>query len=275
MSQQPPPPVGRRAAPGAGNPGPSAILLAHPSRDVYQVIRLLVKVAGSALIVIFSWLELKGAAYEPLQRIPGDSLIKLALALYYAGWVAGILTDTSVQEQTYSTPPNKGRMPLSGWVSALSLSVGFGVPCFVTARSPGRFVLFLALFLGINVLTWRYLVGKVLPSTVAGSYRDFAGDLLRVEKVRLVYEGYLCGRWQWMRYSAGALGVVVIGAMVVSKQDSLVIGSSILGYVVLMESWVWLVRLRLGASLRLLDYLRGTYSLVPLPGSGPPPSTTP
>lgn len=266
MSAQSPP------SQDGGDEVPGEIFLGHPPRDVYQVVRVLAQAAAVVLILIFGWLELKGAAYEPLQNIPGDSITKLALALYYAGWVAGIMTDTRIQERTYSVPPNRGRMPLSGYVSALALSVGFGVLCFVTGRSPGRFAIFLAAFLAVNVATWRYLVDKVLPATAARSQQDFVDDPIRLERLRLVYGGYLRGRWQWARYGAGAVAIVVVCAAIISKQKGVVIASTILGYVALMEGWIWLVRLRLGASLHVLDYLGGRYSLAPRHLVGRPPT---
>lgn len=242
---------------------PGEIFLGHPPRNVYQVIRLLAQGAAAVLILTFSWLELKEATYKPLKDIPDDSITRLALALYYAGWVAGVMTDTSVQERTYSVPPNKGHMPLSGFVSALALSVGFGALCFLTGSSAGRFAVLLAAFLIINIATWRYMVDKVLPGTVARSKKDFEGDPIRSERLRLVYSGYLAGRWQWARYGAGAVGIGVICGAILSNKKPVVVASAILGYVLLMEGWIWLVRPRLGASLQVLDYMGRRYSLAP------------
>jgi hypothetical protein len=238
--------------------------------SIYRTTKLSIKLVAWALVVSFGWLKLNGVEFVPIAKdLPAEVVLKFSLALYYACWVAGTLLDTETQEQLYSAQPNAGRMPGWGWVLVGFLTAVFAVLCFVNTYS--WFAVLLTAFFLINVVGWRYLIRRVLPSAVAQSRLTFARAPFKLERVHLVYDRYLCGRWQIHRFAAGGIVLIVLNVFVFSDvldrasvmlavgSRDLAISGAILCFVLLMESWIWFIRLRLSTALALLEYLDERY----------------
>ena len=239
--------------------------------NIYYMARLLVKGAALVLVFVFGWLQFKGVEFAPIAKeLPADVVFKTSLALYYMCWVAGLLSDTDTQEGVYSKQPASGLMPLV--TTAVLLTAVFGLMCWA-ATTYQRFAIVLTVFFLINIVTWWYLAFKFLPTTVRDSQVAFRDDPFKSEKLVLVYDRYLAGRWQWLRFAAGGIVVAAIDVLAFSEAAHLVgaalggissdltMAGLLLAFVVLMESWIWLVRLRLWTALRFLDHLAGRYEL--------------
>jgi hypothetical protein len=220
--------------------------------------RLLVKAAATGLVLTFGYLQLSGAEYGSIvSDVSADATFKLALALYYASWVAGTLVDTAVQERTYSSPPTGGRMPVGGFVAALVLSIAFGGLCF-WAANPTRFAGLLGVFLVLNIVGWRYLLHRLDP-TVRESRAAFDRSYFKLERLHIVYDEYLAGPWQVSRFAVALLGVAALNVLVRAGADDILIAGVTLAYVVVIEAWIWYMRLHVRAAVRLLDVLDTWY----------------
>lgn len=232
-----------------------------PLWDVYRTARWLIRLVAAGLVLFFGYLQLSGADYATIaSSLPATTTFRLALALYYTSWITGVLYDTAIQEGTYSTPPNHGRIPVI--LGTLALAITFGALC-VWADNPVRFAGLLSGFLILNIALWRLMVDRVLPKTVAESQDAFRGDYAKLERLRLAYRVYLCGRWQWARFATVGLGLVGINILVRAGVSDLLVAGAILVLIVFKEAWIWLVRLQVGAAVRLLDRLGQNYSLTP------------
>ncbi len=139
--------------------------------------------------------------------------------------------------------------------------------CFLS-DNPVRFARLLAVFLAIDVVTWRYLVVRVIRPSVKQSKGDYfqndPGNYSPLIKLDLLHRAYKDGHWQRWRFGTAAAGVLILNGLVMSPASDHVIARAILGYVVLIEVWVWLYRLRTDIQGKFVDYLARHYSLVPL-----------
>jgi hypothetical protein len=235
-----------------------------PRNDIYKAVRWLAKISATALVLAFGYLQLSGSDLSTIgSSVTAEVIFKVALALYYASWVAGVLHDTAVQEGTYSRPPNRGRMPISGVLSALTLSVGFGLLC-LWADNPERFSAFLAAFIAINYGLWQFMLRRYLHETVTRSRSDFEGERVRLERLHFVFDIYLSGQWQTSRFTVGALWVLALNVAVHTGASEIAIAAIVLGFVVLFEGWIWLMRLVTDVWIRAVENLGSRYRFEPV-----------
>jgi hypothetical protein len=244
-----------------------------------RYIRWLVRTCATVLVLLFSWLKLSGVDFHPLAAdITAGLLFQVTMALYYLLWVAGLTSDTDEQEAIYVAAPSKRHTYIGGATTAFFITLVFILLCLV--KTPTQFAFALLFFHLINIAAWHYLTKRVMKAEFRKSERIYreADDFSRLEKLRLVYDWYLAGGWQWGRFAAG--GVVVIAAALVagyfahSGQSSirvygqvvsmeLSIALLLLLYAVVMEAWIWRNRLVMSAQLDLIDELREKYQFVP------------
>jgi hypothetical protein len=239
--------------------------------------RLLLNGSAAALVLVFGWLKLRGVDFTPIAKsLPVDIVFKSTLALYYACWVAGLQSDINDQELLYIKAPNEGRIPFGGFATAFIVTTLFGILCYTDSYS--KFAVVLAAFFSINVISWFYLVKLVLPPAVEASkaYYYDKNNYAALEQVRLLYDQYLRGAWQWARFFVGAIIVLmiiwmsfygipsVIASRVEGVSTESLIALTILLFVLVMESWNWIMRLRLKSGLRLMEKLASIYDLVPV-----------
>lgn len=134
----------------------------------------------------------------------------------------------------------------------------------------------------VDHAAWRYLIRFVRPATLASeAYYRSSADYISLEKLRIVVH-QVQGNWKWWRLCAGVpLTVTMVGfafvepvrttllGAVVSLAPSLsataaiplVGGLLVMSFVVAMETWHWVVRVRTMVSLGLLDEIGERYSL--------------
>jgi hypothetical protein len=239
--------------------------------------RWLINSGAAALALLFGWLKLQGVDFAPIAKeLPADVIFKLSLALYYACWVAGVQSDTSDQELVYVTAPDEGKTPFGAVTSAALIGVVFGVLCYVDSYS--QFTIFLGVFFVINIISWQYLIKWLLPPIVEKSkeYYHWMGNYAGLEQLSLVYDNYLSGNWQWARFAAGGIVIMIMALMAFSDANviaaeqlsgfsaDLLISLSILLFVLVMETWIWIMRIRLKSGLRLLDDVAKGYQFIPV-----------
>jgi hypothetical protein len=162
-------------------------------------------------------------------------------------------------------------------VLAVGLAAVFAVLCLVDSYR--LFAPFLAGFWVINVGGWWYIVKRILPKILRESRSACLAaclarnDYVQLERFEMVRE-YMCGWWQMYRFGAGALLIGGINVLAFSPLAGVVAGASglspemiitlsILGQILFVEGWIWLLRLRLSVSLRVVKNLSRLYRLVP------------
>jgi hypothetical protein len=106
---------------------------------------------------------------------------------------------------------------------------------------------------------------------VPQSQQAFQHKPFKLEEVTLVYERYLCGRWQIYRFAAGAVVLAVLNTLAFSplagrlatylrlSSSDLILSETVFSFVLLMEAWIWWVRISISTSIELLDYLEEHY----------------
>jgi hypothetical protein len=151
---------------------------------------------AAILTLVFGWLKLSGQDFGPVMRDLTPSLLfRLSLALYFTSWAFGAPSDTNAQESIYSVAPAGGSLPMGAWIIAILICVVFAILCVV--RSVGYFSVFLAVFLVINVVGWRYMLSLV-ADPLARSEESYVQtkNYVKLQELRLV-EHYISGNWQW------------------------------------------------------------------------------
>ena len=146
----------------------------------------------------------------------------------------------------------------------------------VWVSSYPQFVLVLAIFSVTDHGAWRYLV-KFLRPIIEYSRKEYVrnNDYVDLEKLRLV-EYQVCGAWKWWRGLMGSvlilamLGLVIFGpfgqAVKVGQVEvswAFVQSLSILIWVLAMEAWHWVIRIKTKVSVDALEALRDKYTLSP------------
>ena len=240
--------------------------------------RSLIKYIAIGLPLVFTWLTLNDISIESIDNLISnttatDVVWKSALILFFTSWIWGTSYDTDMQELVYLSAPKKGQLPLHAIgvsvMIAIVMSVLLWVPDYQT------FTLVLILFWLINLIAWRYLVWFIVGSMIASSevtYRENQ-DYFGLEKLKIV-ENYICGRWQWWRFIFGGILCLAMIVLAISPQEnyfipvanisvsqSFIHSMSIFLFVTLMETWIWVVRIKSRVSIDVLDDFRNRYSI--------------
>ncbi|MBL8667233.1 MAG: hypothetical protein JNM48_07215, partial [Rhodospirillales bacterium] len=126
-----------------------------------RTIRKLIAWAGTALAMIFTWIQFKqfpldmlASSYTPILLWHGG------LALYYVSWVFGTKFDVDVQELVYVSFPRRGQVPVHGFVTVLLLVVA-GAALLWTERDIQKFAIAIDIFIVADHVAWRYLIWLV------------------------------------------------------------------------------------------------------------------
>lgn len=234
--------------------------------------RILVRVLAAALALSFAWLKLRGVPFPRLtSETTATILFRSALILYYFGWLAGVLMDTRDEEDLLVAAPNRGRLPLVGLILAITISVVFGLLCWVDTYR--KLALALALLWILDKTGWVYLYKTLLGPEItrARSIYKNEGDLFLAEQVNQLEE-FFTAPWHWWRFGCGLGLVLVINVLTWTELGSYValittyvtkaslISLSLLLFVVIFEGWIWVYRLRRFHAIRFLDGLGLRYN---------------
>jgi hypothetical protein len=244
-----------------------------------RYMRTLISVGALSLPLAFVWLKLQGVNFAPIaQNITADVIFKFTLAIYYFCWVWGLSFDTANDEVLFVKSPDRLHVYIGGTLIALLITGMFAVLCYVDTWR--KFSIFLAIYLAINIISWLYLIKFALNSTFQASQESYRQmkKYIKLEQLNLVFNTYLCGKWQWARFLTGGLIVALMnwlsfryrnGASVIqigtySLEVELLIALTILLFVTIMELWIWYMRLKVKAGLQILEDLQDDYRFEPI-----------
>jgi hypothetical protein len=257
------------------------------SRDKTRFARFTRSIINALAVVLgllIAYLQIKDIRPDALLTpSSADIAWRAALVLYYWSWVGGAKFDTNIQELAYIAFPGQGKWPPQPY----AVLVIFVVMAALLLKSYGNithFSLALTGLLLVDHALWLYL-RRFLRKSIDDSriYYAAEGKFYELEILRMV-ESYMFGRWKLWRLIGGA--TIVIAADVfafsqafqevtasavqiicplLSSDDAILLSYSLvfLVYVLAMESWLWLNRVRTYLRLDTLEYLNRLYHLTP------------
>ena len=245
------------------------------------LIKLVSWIAGG-LALIFGWLTVKATPLDELTHSFNDtSITKLALVLFFIGWIHGARSDIRIEQQVYAADPSHGKL---SWKAVTGIA-GFVAAYFLLLYVHPIHLLFqcvLLAFLGWNIVCWRIILSHARPMMALSRDIYIAdGNHFALERLAIV-ERYMTGSWQVARFVTLAVSVL-LQILVVLLVDHVPLAESIasiqingadirhllpyvpgvlfLAYVLLSEGWMNYARGRAFAALDVLDDLAARYVL--------------
>lgn len=244
--------------------------------------RTVVSLITTGLGVIFTALQWPhiniGALIVP---DASDFIWRVALIAYYWCWRFGCIFDTDIQELAYASLPGKGKWNLRNYGIVILLIVIAVLLCWAQGHII-YFSLTLTAFYLADHIGWRHIVSELDPHAKK-SAREFrtASEYFALERLRIV-RAQIQGNWKWWRMAAGAIIIVVIDLFTFSaafrtlttqaiqslrpdvsapEATSFVYSLLVAAFVVTMEVWHYVIRLKTRTSLKVLDDLSEHYEL--------------
>ena len=179
-------------------------------------------------------------------------LWRASLVLYFLSWVFGAESDIDAQEEVYLVAPREGTLSQQDIGVGIGIAVVFGVLCWVS-DSYRAFALALTGFWIVNVVTWRYLVRLLAkPIRESRALYEREGRYIELERLRIA-ENYIAGNWQWWRFAIGAVLAIVMNGLAWFDLSRGYAAASIFAFVISVEAWIWLMRLRRKLALKALE----------------------
>ena len=241
-----------------------------PVDDFAWYLKLVIRILAGLLMLAFAYLKLQNIILPIAQKIETRILLEFALCLYFTCWVVGANFDTDFQEKAYVVAPDIDWIPMVGLSSAIAAL--FAIMCCVTAF--WQFAMLLAALWGLNYYCFQFILKMIRPVVNASkeTYRA-GGQFAERAKLDLVEE-FMLGSWQQWRFAFGGLLIVGInilelphlasrlGAAIGGLDGEFVVALSILAFIVLMEGWIWFMRLRCRIARGEIKKLAAKYQFV-------------
>lgn len=246
-------------------------------------VRKIIKYIGSALVLLFAYLQLKDFQVGPaIETISPDFLRRLMMIAYYWCWIFGATFDTDIQEMAYFT--QKGRNKLTFQAFTLMVLFGIVMAALMWAADDDRwFAGMLTFFFLFNIGGFAYVLWFVRPIIKTSEIRYRQGrsyySLAQLE----IVSRFMNGDWQWYRFSAGLLLVIIMNAICFSDTIRNLIAHSTAGllsvdpvmlaarlptfmlviFIVVIEGWIWVQRGKVMVAFDQLEQLSARYRLEP------------
>ncbi len=236
--------------------------------------KILISILGSLLPVFFGFLKLKGASLVHFSDDAGANFIlKCTLVLYYTSWAFGTLSDVSDLEIAFIRVPRSGRIPWHAILIASTLTGVFAILCIV--RTAEQFVLFLTIFWFYDHVSLIYLVRFIVKPAYDSSKKVYnkTRSWHRLELLKITYD-YVAGGWSKLRCLLGLVGLLIInlltftfiGPIVTNRLTysslNFTIALAVLCFIIVVEVWIWAMRIRTKMSQHLYNRLLEKYRLV-------------
>ncbi len=249
-----------------------------------QFTRSIIRTIAVVFGLLVTYLQIRDLRPDALLTpSSADILWRAALVIYYWAWVGGVNFDINIQELAYVAFPGRGRWPLQPY-AVLAIFVVMAAILLTSYGSITHFSLALTGFLLIDHASWIY-VRRFLRRSIDDSRSYYTAErrFYELEVLSLV-ESQVFGRWKLCRLIAGAIIVIAADAFAfnqafqeavasavqfmcpwLSSRDAISLSYSVvfLLYVLVMELWLWLHRVRMYLRLHTLEYLNERYHLTP------------
>jgi hypothetical protein len=249
-----------------------------------QLSRSIIRAVAVAFGLLVGYLQIRDIRPDAfLTGSTGDIVWRAALVLYYWSYVGGFNFDLNIQELAYVAFPGRGRWPVQLYV-VLAIFVMMGAILLTSFGNIAHFSLALTGFLLVDHASWLF-IRRFLRRSIddSRSYYSTEGKFYEVAILSMV-ENHVFGRWKLWRLMIGTGMVVAADVFAfnsafrgatsnavqlicpwLSSPDAILLFYSllVLAYVLVMELWIWLHRIRIFLRLDTLDYLSGLYLLTP------------
>jgi hypothetical protein len=244
-----------------------------------RLTRLLIRIIFPIFPLAFAWLSLRNVSWNEMAQAfstpsVNDFLWKGTIFVYFTSWLAGAYSDVNDQEDIYLLAPGGGRLPLLATLGAITIAACGMTLIYVEGHL--AFAVVLTVFLVSYFLGWRIFVRALRP-IIEGSRTLYnrEADVIGAERL-LAVEHFFTGRWQFYRFLCGAVIVVMILGVAISKHgatiplagypmliDPVARPFGMMIFVLFMDIWLWAMRLRMKATLSALSRLGREYDIRP------------
>lgn len=237
------------------------------SKNTKTLIRRVAFIPG----LLFTYLKLRGVSLIPFSDDVGAAfIIKIFLVIYYTSWVQGLISDVSDQEIAYLRAPSKGRLPLLFITIGITIGVFFLYLCW--ARTPKELLFVLSLFWIFDHLARLYLIRFIKRSAYLPSENNLikTKSWYRLELLSIVFN-YVDGKYVWYRFGVGIILLALLGSLIYAPlaleitkvlnfhSHKFTFSLGVLAYVMVIEIWIWWMRMRTKISGDLLKRLDSKY----------------
>jgi hypothetical protein len=251
-----------------------------------RTVRRTIGVISGILAVLFALVQTSDIAIEDIVNPKAASVVwRIALIIYYTSLTTGLWFDTNMQELSYASVPNRGKLTWDSVAVIALFGAGFAALLWTRGKIQA-FSVMLAGFALIDHVAWRYLIWVLRPE-IARSKATYISreDLFAVERLKLVVH-QIYGNWKLLRMCGIMLPLIVLmiafsffepvqiglANALISLQPTLSAGDAtmvmasalVLIYVLATEIPIWVSRIRTKVSLDMLASLGDQYRLVRL-----------
>jgi hypothetical protein len=236
----------------------------------------------TVLALVFTVLQVKGLSTDYLVNPTASTVMwRGALIVYFWCWRFGCIFDTDIQELAYAYLPHGGRW---NWQSygIVALLIAVAAALVWSYGDIEWFAGTMTLFFLVDHGGWRYLVRELAPSA-RKSEQEFKAnqDYFALERLRIV-RAQIGGDWKWWRFGFGAAIIVAIDLFAFVPQVRTLLAAPVhlvqsgiaaadaeiyafsfvvLLFVIVMEVWHYLIRLRTKFRMEYLGEVTSRYSL--------------
>jgi hypothetical protein len=256
--------------------------LSEEKTSVLRMARTARRLIAGILIVLpsyFAWLSVKSTSLDQAMTVLAHkdlNIWKLFGFVYFFSWILGAHSDINDQENVYVAGREGGKIPIPGILVVVALALaGWGL---LSAASFEHFALALALFMAVYFVSWAYMHRVIVGPLAEASIQAYAArnDFPGAEKVKALRH-FLLGRWQVVRFAVGGVFALVMLLIAAAKYFGLAPFANLdetfwtaaqaiglLVFVLVMDGWLWFMRVRMKAALNAVDLLKGKYRLEPI-----------
>jgi hypothetical protein len=251
-----------------------------------SIAKLFILVAGGGLGLFLVSFQIHKISAGPLiVQMDRVFIVEVAFIVYLNAWIWAQPIEMGITRKVYQTDPNKGRPPISLMILLPTL-VACAAILFLARHNDKHLSWALTAFFAIDFGLWwnMSLLAKKYQAANEKVYQEGDDKYWRIEQLRFYAQTYLQGSWQFVRFSV--LFVILVLFVIVANapgltqkmaslaqplmQDNttdhiavLIPSVIFLLYVLVCESWVWVMRLRAYHAISVIDYLAPIYELHP------------
>jgi len=200
-------------------------------------------------------------------------LYMLSIIIYFFSWLWGVTFDIKDQKKVVVKNPYEGRYPKHAIIMFVILAALF--IALILSPSFKIFSILLLLLVFINMLSWRFVLLPIAKQTLGL-------NIIELKKTHNTHglhllnciRTHIFGVWQWYRFYVGLLIIIIIilsyytslteiiSSLIKIKSTNIIISSLIFVYVVIIEGWIWFIRIRRTLQMRTIENLNSDHPFI-------------
>ena len=153
------------------------------------------------------------------------------------------------------------------------LLIVFSFMCYLKTKR--EFIIFLDILFVINIFSWKFLIRFIEQSVSENKeFYKTRHKYFKIVYLQLLITDYLRGNWQWYRFLIGGIVLLSVNLLIFTNLTQLIASAvniksieliKSLGFaifILVMEGWVWFMRLKRSNCIDLIDDLDEDYYLM-------------